>query len=418
MGGADEPLRPVVEARLRGRARQELDERPRKPGHPADARREQVGRVRVVAAEELVAPLARERDLHVLGREPRDEVRRQSGRVREGLVERVRQGGQEQRCVGPQDELAVACPVPLDDEPRVRQLIEGPLLEADREGAQRLGRLLRRECGECRRVDPAREEHTDGHVADEVRAHRVAQARAQLLGELGVFLAPHLVRGHRRRPRETPQRHLARLPGKHVPGRKLAALPEDRQRRRDRVEGEERLERVEVDLAARERSQLGREFEATVGLAHVERLDPEAVARKHEPPPAPVPERDREHPAQPAREVVAVLLVQVDEHLGVAAGAEAMTGRLELSPQLPVVVDLPVLDDVDGAVLVRDRLVAALEVDDREPAGREADTALDERPVGVGAAVDKRGAHLREPRGVDGAARGRDSADPAHGVLL
>src|SRR3712207_8602751 len=34
---------------------------------PADALGEQVGRVRVVAAEELVAALARERDLHVSG---------------------------------------------------------------------------------------------------------------------------------------------------------------------------------------------------------------------------------------------------------------------------------------------------------------------------------------------------------------
>ena len=41
-------------------ARQPLDQRPREPAQAADARREQVGDVGVVAAEELVAALARE----------------------------------------------------------------------------------------------------------------------------------------------------------------------------------------------------------------------------------------------------------------------------------------------------------------------------------------------------------------------
>ena len=87
--GADEALRPVVEARPPARARQPLDERRRQPRERADAVGEQVGRVRVVAAEELVAALAGERDLHVLGGELRDEVRRQRRRVGERLVERV-----------------------------------------------------------------------------------------------------------------------------------------------------------------------------------------------------------------------------------------------------------------------------------------------------------------------------------------
>jgi hypothetical protein len=63
----------------------------------------------------------------------------------------------------------------------------------------------------------------------------------------------------------------------------LRDLAEDRQRRRDRVEGEERLERVEVDLAARQRAQLRRERELAGVGAVVERLDPVAVAREHEP---------------------------------------------------------------------------------------------------------------------------------------
>jgi hypothetical protein len=70
-----------------------------------------------------------------------------------------------------------------------------------------------------------------------------------------------------------------------------------------------------------------------------------------------------------------------------------VAGALELSPQLRVVVDLAVLDDDAASVLVRDRLVAVLEVDDREAARREGDGAVDVLAVTVGAAVDEQVAH-------------------------
>ena len=127
-----------------------------------------------------------------------------------------------------------------------------------------------------------------------------------------------------------------------------------------------------------------------------------------------VPHRDGEHAAEPLPEPGAPLLVAVHEHLGVAVRAEAVPGALQLLHQLAVVVDLAVLHDDDGAVLVRDRLVAARQVDDREPAGRDPDRAVDVRALGVGAAVVQRFGHAPQPVGVDGAARGRDPADPAH----
>ena len=61
--------------------------------------------------------------------------------------------------------------VPLGHEARAAELVEGALLEADRERPQRLGRLLGRECGERGRVDAAGEQHPDGNVAHEVGAH-------------------------------------------------------------------------------------------------------------------------------------------------------------------------------------------------------------------------------------------------------
>src|SRR5207253_3344861 len=66
---ADEALGPVVEARARGRGGEAFDDGAEERRRPARPLREQVGRVCVVAAEELVPALAGERDLDVLGRE-------------------------------------------------------------------------------------------------------------------------------------------------------------------------------------------------------------------------------------------------------------------------------------------------------------------------------------------------------------
>ena len=163
-----------------------------------------------------------------------------------------------------------------------------------------------------------------------------------------------------------------------MPGRELPGLAKDRQGCRDAVEGEEGLDRIGVDRAARKRPQLGRERELAVYLPVVERLDPVAVSGEDEPALRPVPERDGKHAAQALRKIEPVLLVEVDEHLGVAMSREGVPGPLEVMPELAVVVELAVLDDLDAAVLVADRLVTGLEVDDRETPRGEADAAVDE----------------------------------------
>ena len=112
---------------------------------------------------------------------------------------------------------------------------------------------------------------------------------------------------------------------------------------------------------------------------------------------------------------VAPFLVPVHEHLGVATRAERVAGALELVHELAVVVDLAVLDDDDRAVLVRDRLVAAGQVDDREPARGDADALVRVHALRVGAAMDERLRHRTQPVDVERRLRRRDPADPAHG---
>jgi hypothetical protein len=83
--------------------------------------------------------------------------------------------------------------------------------------------------------------------------------------------------------------------------------------------------------------------------------------------------------------------------------------------ELAVVVELAVLHDDDGAVLVGDRLLAVREVDDRKTTRGKADAVVDVRALRIGAAVDERLRHPAQPLAIHGATGGRDSADPTHG---
>ena len=94
-------------------------------------------------------------------------------------------------------------PVPLGDEPRVGALVEAALGEADRERVHRLRRLLRRERRERRGVDAAGEQDADRHVGEEMRPHRVAQPRPQLLDELRLVAVAQLVVRRRARAART-----------------------------------------------------------------------------------------------------------------------------------------------------------------------------------------------------------------------
>src|SRR5579862_1915338 len=112
-----------------------------------------------------------------------------------------------------------------------------------------------------------------------MRLDRVAEPGAELLDELGLVAVAHLGWPG---SCETLDSDGAVLPDEHVPRGELADVAEDRIRRWDRVESEERLERVGVDLPARQRTELGREPELSADLAVVERFDPVAVAREDE----------------------------------------------------------------------------------------------------------------------------------------
>ena len=101
-----------------------------------------------------------------------------------------------------------------------------------------------------------------------------------------------------------------------------------------------------------QRLDLGGEGEPPGLLGVEQRLLPEVIAREQQAAAAPVPDREGEHAAQPREHPLAVVLVQVDQHLGVAAGPELVAPGHQLAAQRLVVVDLAVEDDLDAAVLV------------------------------------------------------------------
>src|SRR5690606_5830159 len=165
---------------------------------------------------------------------------------------------------------------------------------------------------------------------------------------------------------------------------------------------------------AEQRLDLGGEHEPVARLGVVERLDAEPVAGQEQPAPRPVPQREGEHPPQPVDAAVAVVLVEVRHDLGVALGAQAVAGAPERLGRLAVVVDLAVEDERHAAVLVRHRLPAAGEVDDRQAVHAHHDRPLGEGAAVVGPAVDDgvehRGQGLRRGRPIERVV----ARDPAH----
>src|SRR4051794_30771472 len=196
-------------------------------------------------------------------------------------------------------------------------------------------------------------------------------------------------------------RDLSVLPDEDVRWRQLPKAGESAHRVRDVLELEETVDGVEVDVprnlgVLQNRLRLRSEPEVAASRRVEEWLLAAPVASAKEAPATHVPEGEGEHPAQAVHAVVAVVLVQMHDDLRVGVSREPMAARLQLVAQLHVVVDLSVEDDDDRAVFVGDRLIARLQIDDREPLDAKADALLYERALGVRSAMPDDVAHSRD----------------------
>ena len=109
-----------------------------------------------------------------------------------------------------------------------------------------------------------------------------------------------------------------------------------------------------------------------------------------------------------------MLLVEVHDDFRVGPGAERMPAGAQLIAKLHVIVNLAVERDPDRPILVGQRLAAALQVDDGEPAGHHPERAVRVEPALIRAPVEHGLRHPVQQRLVDGGAvetiLARDSA--------
>ncbi len=295
------------------------------------------------------------------------------------------------------------------DRPRhlagIGQLAERAIVEGDREGLDRAIDLACHQRGDGAAVEAARQEHAERHVRHQTQANGRAQQVPEPLDQFG-FRQPRQCRVG---PvlRDVPVlRDLDTAVLVHEPmaRQELVDALEQRFLARSRSRGQQFRDggviRPRLDQAAFENGlDLRREEQPLATLAArrharpVHRLLAHAVAREEQAPARRVPDGEREHAAEPQHAVVAPLLVGVNEHFSVGSRAVGVPGGFQLRPHQRVVVDLAVVGDPDAPVLVRQRLVAAREVDDAETPVGERRVVVRVQPGAVGAAMNQDIAH-------------------------
>ena len=116
-----------------------------------------------------------------------------------------------------------------------------------------------------------------------------------------------------------------------------------------------------------ERLDLGGEPEPAPDAGVVQRPYPEPVPGEHQTLGATVPQRQRPLAVEPGEAVGSPLLPGVQDHLGVAGGAEDVAHVAQLFGEFDVVEDLAVEGHPEVPVRAAHGLGAALGVDDRQP---------------------------------------------------
>ena len=212
-----------------------------------------------VAAEDLVAAVAAHDDLHVARRLARDNPGADGRRVREGLVEGVRQIVDDRARVRDGDGLVVARPAVRGHAPRPRQLVVTRVLpaEADGERPHPLARQPTHQRDDQAGVEPAAQEGADGHVADHRRLDGVLQMiadqaakcvglRRQGLALIGALFRKVPIALQRQPPRS---HRRTRVPGQCMAGLKLADAFEHRPRAGHVVKRQVVVERLAIQRA-------------------------------------------------------------------------------------------------------------------------------------------------------------------------
>ena len=144
------------------------------------------------------------------------------------------------------------------------------------------------------------------------------------------------------------------------------------------------------------RLDLGTEHHALAVIRQIQRLDADAIAHQVHRIFTGIVDRDRKHAVEPADEVDSFALIEPQDDLGVRVGVQRHAVAPKHLGELDEIEDFAVLHHCDQPVVGHHGLVAAGDVDDREPpvADRGAPLRLVPDALVVGPAVHQLESHV------------------------
>jgi hypothetical protein len=147
---------------------------------------------------------------------------------------------------------------------------------------------------------------------------------------------------------------------------------------------------------------------------HIQRLDAQPVAGQDQAPLAPVIQSEGKHAVQVPQAVQAPSRIGPENGFAVGMSGETVAETGEFLVEFQGVVDFAVGDQNQAQGLIGDGLVAAGEVDDREPVVSQSHRPLDEQAVMVRAAVGEAPGPVPQALGLHRRAGGKNSSNAAH----
>ncbi len=207
------------------------------------------------------------------------------------------------------------------------------LFEPHRERTHRMGRHLAHDGRDHGRVDAARKQAPHRDVTDHLPLDRGAEKRRVLVDGLGF----RDVAEPRARVPVAFQARARRIHVQRMAWRNLADALEQRLRGGQVAERQKDRQSLVIELARhgwilKQRLDLRSEEHTASVVVVVQWFDAEMIARQEQASVDAVPERQSKDSVQVRRDVVAPLLVPMDDRLGVAARPKGVTGVLELAP--------------------------------------------------------------------------------------
>src|SRR5260370_9772344 len=257
----------------------------------------------------------------------------------------------------------------LRDLPGVGKLTKIIFLEANGEGFDRLRHRRTHQPDHNARIDPATEKGPQGNLAHQTNFHGIFQERPCAFNRCGFIVPASWCKG------QFPVTLRTDLPifvDQDMGRRQFHNAFEEGIWCRNTAVHEVFIEGDMIHFARDASLQDGFDLRAEDQLLSIpvviERFLPEAVAGRKQALAFPVPDGEGEHPAQVLDTLIPVLFVGVNDGLGVTIRTKVMTTLLKLFLQFTIVIDFPIQDDENALIFVKNRLMTASQVDDREAA--------------------------------------------------